>query len=518
MIAVPSPAVSTDDTPAPPTSVRARLGAWLAHNWWPLCIFAAALAVRAHWNLAAHPIGEFMYSDMNGYNGRAEQILDAPTHRGEYRAFFPFGTQWLLAGVKFVFGRDNYTAIGLYHALLGSLTAVFTYGIARRATRHAWVPPVVGLFMVIYYPLISLGGYILSETPSAFFMTAATLLLLRVVQEGQNSDAWLLGVAVAVGTLVRPQLMLTAALVVLFWTAMRGHYPRLNWGHLLRAAVPVVLALGLGSARLYWHTERIGGISENGAVNLTFGRCHNKGIYTLPDGKGHGRIRFSPPPLIQLERYSKKYPERLLSLDPVFGDHPEPVEGLEGFEVDGLGCRTRDCFVPGGEIQFVGYMGDKKALGKVTRSCIRRSGLRRQLWFSFTHVVQLWAVNDMWPDQANPKPHPRDPKWGWNRLSRLWRYVHNSIVLFPALLGLGFIARAQKRPEMALVSLNVWALLLVAAIYIGGIRFRIPYDPFLIVLAFEVWATLGAFVWHRLWSSKGTTTPGSNAGGDSLST
>ena len=37
-------------------------------------VFVAFL-VRLHWNLVAHPIGEFMYSDMRGYNNRANALL-----------------------------------------------------------------------------------------------------------------------------------------------------------------------------------------------------------------------------------------------------------------------------------------------------------------------------------------------------------------------------------------------------------------------------------------------------------
>lgn len=487
------------DESRPPEPIRQRVATWLHTHRWALCIFLAALAVRLHWNLSAHPIGEFIYSDMQGYNGRADQIIDKTFYRGEYRGFFPFGTQFLLAAVKVAFGKTNFVAIGVYQALLGSLTVVMSYWVACRASRHRWVPRAVGLFMIFYYPLISLGGYMLSETPASFFMVASSLLLLRLVQEGRDRDAWLLGATVALGALVRPQLLVTAGLVFLFWTAWRGQYPRVRLGHFVRAGIPMLLALSFASGRLYWHTGRRGLVSENAAVNLTFGRCHNKGIYSLPDGQpGHGRIRFSPPPLIQLEGYSKKYPERLLSLDPVFGDHPEPVAGVEGFEVDGYGCRHRRCQVPGGEISFVGYMGDREPLGKITRACIRRAGLKRQLWFSFTHVVQLWAVNDMWPDQANPKPRPASPRWGWDQLTRLWRYVHNALIMVPALLGLGFAFAPRKRPELALVALNFWALLLIVAVFIGGIRFRVPYDPFLIILAAEIWALIAGLIVTRV--------------------
>ena len=59
--------------------------------------------------------------------------------------------------------------------------------------------PVVGLILVFYYPLLSLGGYILSEIPASLCMTTATLLLLRLADEGRARDAWGAGLAAGIG-------------------------------------------------------------------------------------------------------------------------------------------------------------------------------------------------------------------------------------------------------------------------------------------------------------------------------
>ena len=96
------------------------MGAWLdadrKRRWWVLVLFIAAFIVRVRWNLTVHPFDQYLYSDMKGYLGRADGVLDNPFSVREYDAFFPFGTTWMLAGIKFLFGRDNITAIAVIFA------------------------------------------------------------------------------------------------------------------------------------------------------------------------------------------------------------------------------------------------------------------------------------------------------------------------------------------------------------------------------------------------------------------
>jgi hypothetical protein len=107
----------------PTHAASAAAGAWARRTdaWWAAWLVLGAFALRVHWNLVAHPIGEFMYSDMKGYNNRSTAVVLSPFSTKEYDAFFPFGTTWFLAGVKAVFGVDNTIAIGVAMALVGAL-------------------------------------------------------------------------------------------------------------------------------------------------------------------------------------------------------------------------------------------------------------------------------------------------------------------------------------------------------------------------------------------------------------
>ena len=461
---------------------------WLGRNWWAVCIFVAALIVRVHWNLSAHPIGEFMYSDMNGYNNRTNHILDDPLEVREYAAFFPYGTTFVLAVIKTIFGRDNFTAVGVAYALFGACTVLCMYLICRRIPGPRWIAPAVGVLGVCYYPMISITGYILSEGPASLCMTLALLLLLRLVETGRARDAWLLGIVVAVGTTIRPQILMSGVLFGGYWLLFRRHMPKVTWRRLVQIGAPIVVVLAFSAGRLHYHTGRWGLVSENGRINQVFGHCHNKGIYSMPDGTGHGTVRFAPPPLIQLERWGHNHPDSWMQLDPIWAVDGSPPPGVPGFRVDSHGCRKRKCFVDGGEIQYRGYIGDREIQGKIARECVRRTGLAKQAKYGLTHIVLLWGYNSMWPDQANPKPRAKDKLWRWRVMTDMWKDWHNWFLMPAALLGLCFAFSPRRHLGQAIVALNLWALLVVAVLYIGGIRFRIPYDPIIIVLAAQTYA------------------------------
>ena len=101
-----------------------RLRAWLWQERWTIAIFVAALLVRLHWNLGTHPLGDYIYSDMNGYNSRAERMVREPFGHHEYQAFFPFGTHALIALFKAIFGMQNFVAIGIGYALMGAIAVL----------------------------------------------------------------------------------------------------------------------------------------------------------------------------------------------------------------------------------------------------------------------------------------------------------------------------------------------------------------------------------------------------------
>jgi hypothetical protein len=455
--------------------------AWL----WTAVLVGAALLIRVHWNLSVHPIWLYDYSDMAGYRGRADLAVDKPFATGRYQAFYPFFTHWLLAIPKWMFGKDAGWAVGVWWAVIGSSTVFFSHRLALRVLSRPWQAHLVGAVLVAYYPLISQSGYTLSEAPTAALLTASCWLLARVLDEGSSRDAFLLGLVLGLGAWTRPQLLLGPVLFFPVWLLARDAFPRLTWTMLATIAGPLLLCLAFSAWRYTTLTGHFGLISENGPLNLVFGRCHVKGVTTLPYGEAKRGARFAPPPLIQLETWSGKYPDSWMQLDPVFGDDASPIPGIPAFGIDKGVCKN--CKVEGAELQYAGYIGDGKIQRRIVSECIQRGGWGRQIRYSLTHLVQLWDYNDVWPDSASPYPRAKDPEWRWRKISQRWKILHNLFVLVPSLLGLVFYVRARRRPHLAALAAVVLSMMVTGALVFGDIRLRTPYDPLLLILACEVW-------------------------------
>ena len=426
-------------------------GRWLVEQRWGVAAFVAALVVRLHWNLVIHPPGEFIYSDMNGYLQRAATIFAEGWAPREYNAFYPYGTHVFLYVLQVVFGREAYTAMATVYALLGAGVVWLSYAVACRVSRHRWVPPVLALVLVFYYPLISLGGFFLSEIPFSFCVVAATLFLLRVVEHGRRFDAVAMGIMVALGFTLRPQIMLSVAFIGVFWLLVRRHVPRLRLVHLVLAMVPVLGIMAFSAWRMHHHTGRHGLISENGTFNQVFGRCHNNKIVALPDRPGRSRTSFGPPPFIQLANRERVAPNGWPGLRPAI-------------EL---------------EIEYEGYIGDKEIHRQLIARCIEATGWRGQVEYAIVHVALLARYNIMWPDSG--RAH-------WRDLSYRWGQWNERLFIVPALLALFAVFRPRSHVRLGLVGLHVWSVIVLAILYFGDVRFRAPYDPFIMLMALEVHA------------------------------
>ncbi len=452
--------VSTPDSQRDPQGLGRGFQGWLYRHRWLIIAVLASFAVRVHWNLWVHPLGDYIASDMRGYTSRADQLIDKFGASIEYHAFFPYGTHFLLALLKLIFGRENYQAIGVVYALLGTMIVYYGYRIAERVSSRAWVPRLLGILLIFYYPLISLGGYTLSEIPFGVFLLASTYALLRLVQDGRSRDAWLAGVHAAIATAFRPQILMSIAVFGVVWLLLRGH-TKARLKHLVFAAIPIAAVLVFSSARLYHHTGRLGLVSENGRFNQLFGRCHNKKASATPAEPGRGRIRFGPPPLIQLERRAKTAPDSWVQLDPALG----------------------------AELSYTGYIADAAPLNDLMRKCIAKTGYLGQLKYAAVNVVMLVAYNTPWPDSG------RDL---WRRQAGIWQTIYAVVVAGPALLMALTCFMRRSVTHHGMLALHVWALIVTAAIYFGDTRLRAPYDPMLLLLALEGYILAGSMIWGRL--------------------
>lgn len=483
-------------TKAPPVQkLASSLASWARAHRWPLALFCFALIIRLHWNLVVHPPLDYNYSDMHGYVQRADQLLADPFSAYPYAAFYPFGTSWLIAAVKYLFGAQNETALAAAYALWGSLIIPLGYGIAFRVSAKENLARATAVLLSVYYPLISLGGYTLSEVPASLALCLSLWLLLRLWEQPRRLIALALGLALGVACTIRTQVVLYIALLALFWLYWRrkdptalGHlrFPNLGW-----TLAPLLLILALSSWRVHYHSQEFGLISQNGPINLAFGRCHLR-LIAAKEGDRMGY--FSPPPVSYLISHSESHPRSWIQALPVFGDDPRPVPGVPGFTLDGaVGCK-QGCPTQGATLEYEGYIGDTQIQKKIVRACLERSSWGRQLYFSLTHVVQLWAYSNMWPDASNPKPRPLNSRRSWRKLSASWQLFHGLAFAIPALFCLPHALRqSRSHAPLALVALAFLSLLIVAALVMGGIRFRTPYDPIIIILALWQWQR-----WYKL--------------------
>lgn len=439
-------------TTEPSTGQRAL--AWLTKHRWLIVITIAALVVRLHWNLDVHPIGDYIGSDMKGYDTRADQLLADPFKSREYHAFFPYGTHVLVAIIKFVFGKGNYPAIATVYAILGALVVSFSYVIAQKVSRRRWVPPLVGLLLVFYYPLISLGGYMLSEVPMATFLTLSTIYLLRLIEAGKRRDAWLAGVMVAIAAIIRPQVLVSVAFFGIAWIFFRkSALAKVQWRHLVYAGLPIIAVLAFSAVRFTHHTGRVGLVSENGTFNQVFGHCHAKMI----TAKGKSVIKFGPPPLIQLEKRAQKQPDAFVKLYPAISP----------------------------ELEFKGYIADEGKLKELLRQCWANVGLSGQIRYTVINVILLVAHNTMWPDSGRGQ---------WRETAKSWGKAHLILLTPFCVIGLFSVFRRRTVGRHGVLAIHIWALIVTAALYFGDTRLRCPYDPFILILAVEVYAGAGALV------------------------
>ena len=414
---------------------------WLGRHRLLLAVTLLALAARLTWNLWVHPPSDYVYSDMAGYVARADRMLVAPLAKRVDEAFYPYGAHYLLAAVKAAFGKDNHTAGGVYQAVIGALTVTFMTAMSRRLSGRGWVPRLVGLAGALYYPLISMGGYYLSEAPYAFFMTAAALLTLRLADRGLRRDAWLLGLTIALGAAVRPQILMSLPFLGVLWLFRRRALPRIRPGLLVHAAIPLALILAFSAARVHHHTRRVSLVAQNGAVNRVFGRCHN--IKTSAT-----RGWFGPPSLGGLHEYGKRHPDAWIKLDPAMGL----------------------------ELKFSGAMWEEHKLHELADRCIQKTGWLKQAEYGVTHLVLLWSHHVTWPDVGHKRFRPI--MRGSN--------IGTAVGILPGLLVALVLGLRRRFARHGLLGAHVVGLAVVSILYFGDTRYRIPSDPLLVVLAMDV--------------------------------
>lgn len=312
---------------------RVALGAF-ATRWDRIALASILIGVviRAIWILMIHPPVDFVYSDMELYVARAERLATGgPLTR--FDAFFPPGTQILLAGPMYLFGteRAGLWAGAVLWWVLSSLTPLFTWRLARLLLTPA-AAALSAVFCALWPLHITYGGFFTSETPSLAFMVIALWAGYRASRESGKSAygfALMAGVLGGAAIACRPQWVLNCLVLVV---PLLVRFRRQALFTVVGIAVGTMAILGGAVLHNSVAADKFTGLSENSGLNFWIGHCDVYEVTTV-DPRRDVFFQFMNPVWSQLDRGGTYSFEGRLAWDQSFFYD----RGLECIRRDGLG-------------------------------------------------------------------------------------------------------------------------------------------------------------------------------------
>ena len=221
-----------------PVVSRGRLRSLVAWPWFPhVALFTLALAVRVTWVLAIDRTG-FAFNDALMYHSTAENLSEGHGYvpfTGGPTARWPPGFSTVLGGLYWLFGV--HPIVGeLFNAVVGAVTVVLLMLIAERVLDRG-TAIVAGTMLAVLPGPIMWTDVLVSETLYTALFVAALLILVRA----RPTWGWLLafGVAVGIGALVRGEALTWLVLPVVMWWRL------VPWRSLARVMLVAVASAGV---------------------------------------------------------------------------------------------------------------------------------------------------------------------------------------------------------------------------------------------------------------------------------
>jgi len=377
-----------------------------------------------------HPISRSLFADMNNYRRIADDILQGNWAPAH---FLPaIGYSLVVAALKQI--STNWAgAVGMYHIVISTATVWLVWQAAERA-----FGPRVGrwsLFVAaVHVPWIVLTTVNLSETTFTFQMALLVWAGLEVVERPTVRWSALWGLIFVTAFWVKGTHAFLGPLFLLAVLTMR----RWSWASMTRVAVPICAVVGAGLILHGVLTYRTIGVfrmsSLAGGLNFIEGKCPSKRNYD-PSGS-----TWLSPIYAQLGMTSAK-----------IWDRPFTDSGY--YMGEGLKCIQRNPAVLLVSVENVPFLFTGNFMWPATQFSVRPYVRLYELFFG----PWLMAGLAMWVTARRP----------WRR------DVHGEAIAW---------------------ALPVIALALCVYVFKSEIRFRVPFDVWLIPLAMSGWlAVSGRF-------------------------
>jgi len=418
-----------------PLSVRQRRIVWT-------CVIAGGLA-RLLYVLVLHPATNHVYSDMQDYMYRALGYF-ASARENITDTVHPPGTLLLFATLHRL--DPSWTLLAIVQWLLSLGVMALVWLIARRL--YDTTTAVVALVLVsLYFPLIHYAGLFLSENPFTFSCLLAFWLFLLAIDavtvRRAALYAGLAGLAAGLAVSFKNSIFAPLLFLLLFYVVYSIRHRRPHVMVVIASAalgmIVLMLPMSLRCTRL--NDGHFCPAATNLASNVLIGHYGEKGPFYWSDRARNTEFMFGSP-------------------SAALRGYREPVK-LD-FGVYDFGANIK-----------LAWQWTREHPGQSLRH-------------SLQHVYDLFSGRTLWPAAE---------LWGVD-----WGAVYQPLfwlfILLPA--SARIVARARPMLRLDGRSLPEWLLLapllgLMATVFvtIGEVRYRVPFDGLLIVLAARTYVSMG---------------------------
>lgn len=267
-------------------------------------VFVLALLVRLWFVLEVHPPGQYIMSDMALYDGIAERLRTGASTASD--TFLPVGYPAMLALFHAI--GASYVAVGVAHAILGSLTASLAYALAWTSTKSKHVAVLAGAIVALHPILIFYCGFLLTETLFAALLAAFAFAFARALERPKIARFVVAGLFFGLATIVRSNMLACAITIGIALVPILTRSARVRKGALAMGAMALAV-VAIPCARNTMLLGHLAGPSTNGGVNFFLGHAPYSGvIFHEGDPIGgtsvaYNRAHFSQPFVTDLHAY-----------------------------------------------------------------------------------------------------------------------------------------------------------------------------------------------------------------------
>ncbi|HEY6459840.1 MAG TPA: hypothetical protein VIY73_06800, partial [Polyangiaceae bacterium] len=351
---------------------------------------------------------------------------------------YPPGAHLVYAAEMRLVGWSHHAAFLAVNCLWGAVVAPCAMLLAHRIVPRLPFSASVGVVLAVWYPLLAFAGFFSSEQPYAGAIALSAFFVVRLVERAEMHVAVAAAVATSVAYLVRPQIVVTIALlgVVAFAVFLRRRRTS-TWrvAPFLVAAGLFSVTVGWGIVRFHHLGHRWGLISDNGALTRLWADTNYSRVvatWHAPDGEGVV-FEFDSPPKAAIG-----------------DDHV---------------------------LAFDGYVGAATAIDRARRNEVFYETPRERVARWASNVTLLFRTYELWPESVHHDV-------AWRKASDdVSRRLLLGLLPF-ALVGVVSSLR-RRTPVLVVCAAHVVTMAFVAAFFFGEQRYRVPYDVFLLLLAFE---------------------------------